>query len=87
MFSYCANQKVDIKDIERHVENHYPDFCATGISSKGLKEGSVTLRYLGVLPSDVGPGVGTVSRGVAERPGASSTESKEVRNVFMIFPG
>lgn len=32
-------------------------------------------------------GVGTVSRGVVEVPGASSPESKEVRNVFMIFPG
>ena len=33
------------------------------------------------------PGVGTVSRRVVEVPGASSPESKEVRNVFMIFPG
>lgn len=33
-------------------------FCATRTCGKGLKEGSVTLRYLGVLPSSDGPGGG-----------------------------
>lgn len=37
--------------------------------------------------ASVGPRGWGFSRGNREGPGASSPESKEVRNVFMIFPG
>jgi len=38
-------------------------FCATRTYGKGLKEGSVTLRYLGVLPSGRPGGGDGFSRG------------------------
>lgn len=56
MYTFLSiNMRIQIRrDIERvsaALRTTVP-FCATRISGKGLKEGSVTLRYLGVLPSD-----------------------------------
>lgn len=66
-------------------------------SGKGLKEGRVTLRYLAVLPLRREEGeraAGVVSQQGQERDGngkrdsgASAPKLKEVRNIFMIFPG
>ena len=64
-------------------------------SRKGLKEGRVTLRYLAVLPSrGLNARWGVVSQRGREGHGngkrdlrASAPKLKEVRNIFMIFPG
>lgn len=63
-------------------------------SRKGLKEGRVTLRYLAVLPlRGLNARWGWFLNG-GKRDGngrrdlrASAPELKEVRNIFMIFPG
>lgn len=58
---FCSRETS--RDPERHIESHcVSPFRAMATSGKGLKEGSVTLRYLGVLPSDGERGTG-FSRG------------------------